>query len=249
MNRTLGHKSSMADAIDRLSEEVSVRSSIPESPLTPAQVLRLTDAGGAQAAWITLLTTEHYNLQTKRAATISEANGRASVFIGAVSAGLIALGFHGGGHDRSASVTVFDVLVLTSLVFLGVVSFLRCLEIAIDDWEFAGRIAHLRAAYAQLVPELTVLLAASWGEEKLNMMLAGRWRPLRKMLSVAGSIAVITGVVLGSDVGVLLYGLHLQLYAAIGAGVVVGAVFITAAAHYQWARWCEASPAAEYPAA
>jgi hypothetical protein len=53
-------------------------------------------------AWITLLTTEHYNLQTQRAATISEANGRASVFLGAVSAGLIALGFQGAGHGRSA---------------------------------------------------------------------------------------------------------------------------------------------------
>ena len=55
--------------------------------------LRLDDAGDAKPAWITLLTTEHYNLQMQRVATISESNGRASVFLGAVSAGLIALGF------------------------------------------------------------------------------------------------------------------------------------------------------------
>jgi hypothetical protein len=238
----------MAGPDDLLSEEARVKPATPDSPLTPAQVLRLTDAGSAQPAWITLLTTEHYNLQTKRAATISEANGRASVFVGAVSAGLIALGFH-GGQDRSAGTTVFDVLVLSSLLFLGLVSFVRCLEIAIDDWEFAIRIAHLRAAYAQLVPELTGLLSSSWGEEELNMMLSGRWRPLRKMLSVAGSIAVITSVVFGADIGVLLYGLHLELYVAIAAGAVAGAMLVTAAARYQWARWCEASPAADIPAA
>jgi hypothetical protein len=231
-----------------LSEEAFVKPSTPETPLTAAQVLRLTDAGSAQPAWIALLTTEHYNLQTKRAATISEANGRASVFLGSVSAGLIALGFH-GGQDRSAGTTVFDVLVLSSLVFLGLVSFVRCLEIAIDDWEFAARIAHLRAAYAQLVPELTGLLASSWGEEELNMMLSGRMRPLRKMLSVAGSIAVITSVVFGADIGVLLYGLQLQLYVATAAGVLAGAVLAAATARYQWARWCEASPAADIPAA
>ena len=63
----------------------------PTAGVAPS--LRLEDAGDAKPAWITLLTTEHYNLQMQRVATISESNGRASVFLGAVSAGLIALGF------------------------------------------------------------------------------------------------------------------------------------------------------------
>jgi hypothetical protein len=223
--------------------------STPNTPLTPAQVLRLTDAGDAKPAWITVLTTEHYNLQTQRAATISEANGRASVFIGSVSAGLIALGFQGAGHGRSMGTTVFEVVVLTSLVFLGLVSFVRCLEVAIDDWEFAGRIAHLRAAYAQLIPELTGLLATSWGEEELNMMLTGRWAPLRKMLSVAGTLAVITSIVLGADIGVLLYGVHLPLYVAILVGVVAGGCLAAVSTSYQWSQWCKASPTPHLPPA
>ncbi len=81
--------------------------------------LRLSDAGDAKPAWITLLTTEHYNLQTQRAATISEANGRASIFLGAVSAGLIALGFQGANSGRSGGHTVFQILALSSLTFLG----------------------------------------------------------------------------------------------------------------------------------
>lgn len=40
-------------------------------------VLRLADAGDDRSAWITLLTTEHYTLQTLRAATVGEADGRA----------------------------------------------------------------------------------------------------------------------------------------------------------------------------
>jgi hypothetical protein len=221
--------------------------SAPHTPLTQAERLRLTDAGDAKPAWITVLTTEHYNLQTQRAATISEANGRASIFLGSVSAGLIALGFQGVGHGRSMGTTVFEVVVLTSLVFLGLVSFVRCLEIAIDDWEFAARIAHLRAAYAQLIPELARLLAMSWGEEELNMMLTGRWAPLRKMLSVAGSLAVITSVVLGADIGVLVYGCNLPLYVAIPAGAVAGGCLATVSAAYQWSQWCRASPSPHVP--
>ncbi|HEX6526795.1 MAG TPA: hypothetical protein VF070_43295 [Streptosporangiaceae bacterium] len=71
-------------------------------PLPPRQSLRLGDAGDAQSGWIGVLTTGHYNLAMLRIATISEASGRASVFIGALSAGLIALGFQGIGHGRSA---------------------------------------------------------------------------------------------------------------------------------------------------
>jgi hypothetical protein len=112
----------------------------------PALLLRLADAGDAKPAWITLLTTEHYNLGMQRAATISEVNGRASIFIGAVSAGLIALGFEGARSRHSAGSTVFAALVLTSLLFLGLVTFGRCLQIAIDDWEFSVRIMRLRAA-------------------------------------------------------------------------------------------------------
>jgi hypothetical protein len=75
----------------------SVRGGMPGVHPGP---LRLSDAGDAKPAWITLLTTEHYNLQTERAATISEVNGRASVFLGAVSAGLIAAGL--SRHPLSA---------------------------------------------------------------------------------------------------------------------------------------------------
>jgi hypothetical protein len=205
-------------------------------------LLRLSDAGDAKPAWVTLLTTEHYNLQTQRAATITEANGRASVFLGAVSAGLIALGLQGAGHGRSAGTTIFEVLVLSPLVFLGLVAFGRCLEIAIDDGEFVLRITKLRAAYAQLVPELAGLLAVAAGDEEGSVMLGSRWQPLQKMLSVAGSIAVITSVVLGGDVGVIVYGCRASLFAAILAGAAAALILASLTARYQWDRWRRASP-------
>lgn len=44
---------------------------------------------------VAIMTTEHYNLQTGRSMTIAEANGRSSLFVGAVSSGLVALAFVG----------------------------------------------------------------------------------------------------------------------------------------------------------
>ena len=42
---------------------------------------------------VTMATTEHFNLQTARAATISEANGRARIYLATLSTNLIALAF------------------------------------------------------------------------------------------------------------------------------------------------------------
>jgi hypothetical protein len=50
---------------------------------------------------VAIMTTEHYTLQTGRSMTIAEANGRASLFVGAVSSGLVALAFVGQlSHGR-----------------------------------------------------------------------------------------------------------------------------------------------------
>lgn len=212
-------------------------------PALPPHLLRLADAGDAKPAWITLLTTEHYTLGMQRTATISEVNGRASIFIGAVSAGLIALGFESAGNRHSAGSTVFAALVLTPLLFLGLVTFGRCLQIAIDDWEFSVRIMRLRAAYAQLVPELAGLLAEAGADEAEVTMFAGRWQALQKMLSVAGSMAVISSAVLGADVGAVTYGLSASLPAALLAGAAAGAALLLTTVRYQWARWCKASSA------
>jgi hypothetical protein len=203
--------------------------------------LGLSEVGDAKPAWIGMLTTEHFNLQTQRASTVAEANGRASVFLGAVSAGLIALGFQGIGHGQSAGTVIFQVLVLTSLLFLGLVAFARCLEVSVDDWEFANRIARLRVAYVELAPELVGVFEAITGEEQFSAMLPGRWRPLQKMLSVAGSIAVLTSVIFGSDVGVVTYGLAGSISVALIVGGVAGVVLVVLTSVYQWRRWCRAS--------
>jgi hypothetical protein len=207
-----------------------------------AHDLRLDDAGDAKPAWITLLTTEHYNLQMQRVATISESNGRASVFLGAVSAGLIALGFDSTRGASPIGHMIFQILVLTPLVFLGLVAFVRCLEIAIDDWEFVTRITRLRCTYDQLVPELAPLMSQAVADEGVVAMLSPRWQPFQKMLSVAGSVAVITSVVLGGDAGVIVYGVSRLLYVAIAVGVAAGALALGWATWYQWHHWCQASP-------
>lgn len=62
---------------------------------------------------------------------------------------------------------------------------------------------------------------------------------LYERLGVAGSMAVISSVVLG----VVAYGLSASLLAALLAGTAAGTVLMFATARYQWGRWCGASSA------
>jgi hypothetical protein len=76
---------------------------------------------------VSIMTTEHYNLQSGRSMTISESNGRSSLFVGAVSSGLIALTFVGQIAHLGTAFFVFSLIVIPTLFFMGLITFERVL--------------------------------------------------------------------------------------------------------------------------
>src|SRR5438132_8806918 len=71
---------------------------------------------------ISIMTTEHFNLQTGRSMTIAEANGRASLFVGAVSSSLIALTFVGQISQLGTAFFVFGLVVIPTLFLMGLIT-------------------------------------------------------------------------------------------------------------------------------
>src|SRR5213083_1610908 len=102
----------------------------------------------------TFATTEHFNLQTARAITVSEANGRASIFLAALSSNLIALAFIGQMSRLGTAFYAFALILLPVLAFVGVVTFLRLVQSSIEDLAYANRISLLRSFYLWASPEL-----------------------------------------------------------------------------------------------
>lgn len=101
------------------------------------------------ASLLTILTTEHFVLQTARGSTIGEANGRASIYLGAVSSGLIALGFVAGDSDRFA---LFAAAVLPALLMLGWFTFVRLVQTGVESMRHLTRIQRIRRWYASQSP-------------------------------------------------------------------------------------------------
>jgi hypothetical protein len=144
--------------------------------------------GGAPAA--TFATTEHFNLQTARALTVSEANGRASIYLAALSGNLIALAFVGHMSRLGAAFYAFALILLPVLAFVGVVTFVRLVQSSIEDLAYAHRIALLRSFYLRVSPELEPYLVAVPGARAAAPPSA--WQ---LTLTAAGMVAVVNSVV------------------------------------------------------
>jgi hypothetical protein len=184
---------------------------------------------------VTVVTTEHFTLQGARAATISESTGRATMFLSSVSGGLVALGLV--ATAAGAALYAFALVLLPTLTFVGLVTFERALQSGIEDYAYARRIARLRGYYFDAAPELTPYLLSVAAPDRLSVQ--GLWtQPVQKFLTVAGMVAVITGVLAGSAVGVLVAAASDGfLAAALPAGAATGLATLTALMLVQRAAW------------
>ncbi len=194
-------------------------------------------------AAVTFVTTEHFTLQGARAATIAESTGRATIFLGAVSGGLVALGLIATASRVGTAFYTFGLVLLPTLAFAGLVTFQRVLQSGIEDLGYARRIALLRGFYFDAAPELTPYLMSVPEPERLNAL--GLWAGRRQYFrTVAGMVAVITAVLAGSGTGLLAaVASDDALNTALLAGGVAAVTALTALMRCQQTGWERAAAA------
>lgn len=195
--------------------------------------------GGAdpRPAAVTFATTEHFVLQGARSATIAESTGRASMFLAAVSGGLVALGLVATATGLGTAFFAFAFVLLPTLAFTGLVTFERVLQSGIEDLGYARRIALLRSFYFDNAPELAPYLLSVPPAERLHVQGLGGdpWQGFR---TIAGMVAVITVVLAGSTVGLIAgVAFNYSLVAALIAGPVVALAALVPLMRFQRSAW------------
>jgi hypothetical protein len=210
-------------------------------------------AAAPRPAAVTFATTEHFTLQVARGATIAESTGRATMFLGAVSGGLIALGLIATASSVGTAFYAFGLVLLPTLAFTGLVTFERVLQSGIEDLRYARRIALLRGYYLDEAPELTPYLLSVLEQRQTDLpqpppdagvnqnrlrvqgLWGGAWQGYR---TVAGMVAVITAVLAGSAIGLLtaIVSAH-SLPAALAAGGAAAVATLAALMRYQASAW------------
>jgi hypothetical protein len=197
--------------------------------------------GSPRPAAVTFATTEHFTLQGARAATIAESTGRATIFLGAASGGLVALGLIATASRVGTAFYAFGLVLLPTVAFIGLVTYERVLQSGIEDHGYARRIALLRGYYFDEAPELIpyLLSVPEAGRLEVQGLWGGRWQRYR---TVAGMIAVMTAILAGSAVGLLaaVVADH-SLAAALAAGGVVAVGALLALMRSQGSAWKRAA--------
>jgi hypothetical protein len=196
----------------------------------PGQAALADSLGTRLGPAATFATTEHFNLQTARAVTVSEANGRASIYLAALSGNLIALAFVGQMSRLGAAFYAFALILLPVLAFVGVVTFRRLVQSSIEDLAYAHRIALLRSFYLRVSPELEPYIVAVRGTRSAapfsgKTLAPGAWQ---LTLTTAGMVAVVNSVVVAACAGLVLEaaGVH-SLAIPVAVGAVIGAAAFT----------------------
>lgn len=197
----------------------------------------MTTSDDPRPAAVSVITTEHFTLQGARSSTIAESTGRASMFLSAISGGLVALGLIATATRLGTAFYVLGLIVLPTLAFVGLVTADRTLQSGIEDLGYARRIAVLRGYYFEVAPETAPYLMSVPQSERLHVE-GLRQEAWQGFLTVSGMVSVVTAVLVGSAVGlavVLLSG-H-SLVAAVCAGVAAGVIALAALLRYQRLVW------------
>ena len=116
---------------------------------------------------LTALTTEHFTLQGARSATTSESSARTALYLGAVSSVLISIGFVSGD---SALLPVFTLVVLPTVFLLGIATFVRLVELGVEDFIYGRAINRIRAHYRQLAGPYARLFLLRGNDDALGVM-------------------------------------------------------------------------------
>jgi hypothetical protein len=189
--------------------------------------------GEPRPAAVTFVTTEHFTLQGARSSTIAEATGRATMFLGAVSGGLVALGLIATAAGVRTAFYAFALILLPTLVFVGLATFNRVPQSGIEDLGYASRIARLRGYYFQYAPELAGYLLSVPPQERLHLQAIGGGRS-QKFLTAAAMVGLVTAVLAGSAAGLLaaVVAGHVLI-----TGVLVAIVMFAALIRFQVSAW------------
>jgi hypothetical protein len=186
------------------------------------------------------MTTEHFTLQTARAASTAESNGRSALFIGAVSSAVVALAFIGQVSGMGEGFFLFGLVLFPSLLFLGFVTFMRLIQTGIEDLAHGFGIKRIRHYYIELAPEIRPYLIHSIQDDAFDALESIGIVPLKwqMFLTNSGTVAVINGVIAGVFAGMLVrFRSSLPIYVDMGVGIVLFIVSVYAQYRYQSSKW------------
>jgi hypothetical protein len=187
---------------------------------------------------VDILTTEHWSLLSTRSLGYQEMFGRTTIYVAILSGAVVALALVAQATRFGRETLTAALLLMAVVLFVGLVTFARCVAINYEDARWVAGMSLLRRAYLEMVPELAPYFVTAHGPsgdpDPLRYGSRQRLRVLGASLTTtSGVVAVLNSVLAGalaSDVAALL-GAPLSPLILLG----VGASLVSAVLHVRYA--------------
>jgi hypothetical protein len=212
-------------------------------------------AGLPPSARLQILTTEHWSLLATRGMTWNEAFSRAQMFLSALSGGIVALALASQAMGFGSGFIVFALLLLPVLLFLGLATFVRLVDINNEDNLWVAGMNILRRAYLDAAPELERYFISGTYDDEASIMRTFGATPgsgafVHGFVTTPGMLAVVDAVLAAVLAGTVGIALHLDTGVVLVIGVITFLVSIALLVGYQFRAvvipWREYKP--RYPA-
>jgi len=156
---------------------------------------------------LSILTAEHASLTAMRSQGQAEASSRAGMFVAALSGGIVAISFITQATRFGPESAAFALMVLPVVLFLGVTTLVRTLDIAADDVRWVLALNRVRKGYVAIEPAVDAYLATGRDDDRASLLATlnpGRSStPLYGLVTTSGVVAVVDSSVAAAIAGIV----------------------------------------------
>jgi hypothetical protein len=188
-------------------------------------------AGAPPPEFMSALVTEHFVLQGTSSSTISESGSRVSIYLSALSSGLVAIGFASASH-RALESLAFTILPVVFI--LGCFTVVRLTDTSVANIVSQRRMDLIKTYYASIHPASARYFVDDSPATGNHGVRYGR---LSFLFTMASMVIVVNSVVGGATVA-LVFALAIKATAPVPVivGIVAGSGLLALALHYQHRR-------------
>ena len=117
-----------------------------------------------------ILMTEHWSLLASRGFVYTETIGRTSIFVAAITGSVVALALVAQATEVGDSFFAFALVLLPVVYFLGVVTFVRLMQVNGEDTRWVQGMNRIRHGYLDLAPELEPYFVTSRYDDDMGIL-------------------------------------------------------------------------------
>ena len=226
---------------------------MPEGPPSTPPVSG-GEAASARALRIQILATEHWSLLATRSLSWNESFSRAGMFLTLLSGATVALALVAQATSFGDGFVLFALLILPVVLFVGLATYVRLLEINNEDYVWVRGMNRLRGAYLETAPELAKYFVSGTTEDAEGIFRTFGSLPdtpgnldtgiFHGFVTTPSTIGFVDATLAAVLVTILATQLKMAMLPAAGIGV---AVFVLSAAALAWFGYRSQAMANLYP--